>query len=195
MATTIEAPEKLLTIEEYLEQEEKALEKHEYRNGKLKTMAGSTPDHSTIALNIMSAIIFVLKSKASKNRIFNSDLRIFIPGKNQYLYPDGAVAGESLDYYPNKKGGITNPLLIVEVLSEGTESYDRGEKFEKYKTLESFREYVLISQHEPKIEVFYRQSGSGKSRLSKAWMALLNCNLSVAKSNWRMFSPELILMK
>ena len=159
MTATIEAPEKFMTVEEYLVWEEKALEKHEFRNGKLFTMAGSTPDHSTIAVNIMSAIMFALKSKAAKNRVFNSDLRIYMIQKDCYVYPDGAVAGDALEFYPHKKGGITNPILIVEVLSEATEIYDRGKKFENYKSLESFREYVLVSQTEAKIEVFYRETG------------------------------------
>ncbi len=152
-------PEKLMTAEEYLAWEEKALEKHEFRNGKLKTMAGGTPNHGFIALKLAALLMLALQKKGLKNTIGGSDVKIWMPALERFVYPDAVIIDEPPAFYPHKKGGITNPVLIVEVLSEATEIYDRGKKFENYQTLESFREYVLVSQTEAKIEVFYRKSG------------------------------------
>ncbi len=148
-----------MTIEEYLDFEERSFEKHEYRNGKLLTMAGGTPYHSIIVTNIISAIKMALKLAGLPNVAFNSDAKLWLPAMNNYVYSDGGVLGNPATFYPNKKGGVANPLLVVEVLSSGsTEAYDRGQKFDKYKTLESFREYVLVSQKTPLVEVFYREA-------------------------------------
>ena len=163
--------EKQMTIEEYLDFEERAFEKHEYRNGKLATMAGGTPYHSIIATNIISAIKMALKLAGLANVGFNSDAKVWLPVFNHYVYTDGGVLSNPPAFYPNKKGGVANPLLVVEVLSSGsTEAYDRGEKFDKYKSLESFREYVLVSQYSPLVEVFYREAAGSN------WWQISTCS-------------------
>lgn len=159
MTATLATPEKLMTVEEYLAWEEKALEKHEFRNGKLRTITRGTPSHGFIALRLAALLLLALQKKGLKNPIGGSDVKIRMPAFDRFVYPDAVIIDEPPAYYPHKKGGITNPILIVEVLSEATEIYDRGKKFEQYKSLQSFREYVLVSQKEAKIEVFYRETG------------------------------------
>ena len=157
MTVGLESFQKHLTIEEYLDIEERSFEKHEYHNGKLFTMAGGTPYHSIIAMNIMAAIKAAMRANELSNSVFNSDAKVWLPVFNHYVYADGGVLAQPAAFYPDKKGGVCNPVLLVEVLSFGsTEAYDRGQKFDKYKTLESFREYVLVSQQTPLVEVFYR---------------------------------------
>jgi Uma2 family endonuclease len=149
--------EKNFTVEEYLAFEEKALEKHEFRNGKLVTMPGGTLDHGTIALLIATAFKIALRKSGLPNRVLGGDNQIWMPKLETYVYPDAAIIGEPPAFYPEgQKKGIMNPILIVEVLSDSTEAYDRGEKFNNYSTLDSFREYVLVSQKEPKVNVHFR---------------------------------------
>jgi Uma2 family endonuclease len=158
MTIAVESKKKLLTIGKYLQLEDKAFDKHEYHNGKLITMAGGTPTHGIIALKLAALLIAALKLKEAKNAVVGSDVKVWIPSGKSFVYPDAAIIADPIGYYPGKQGGIANPLLIVEVLSQSTEAYDRGEKFEKYGTISSLREYLLVSQTEPKIEVFYRQA-------------------------------------
>ena len=90
-------------------------------------------------------------------RVFGSDLKVGIAEHHSFVYPDAMVICGKITYAEDRNDVVTNPLLIVEVLSDSTESYDRGRKFKKYQTLASFTEYVLVSQHEPLVEVFFRQ--------------------------------------
>lgn len=85
-------------------------------------------------------------------------MKIFVPAVNRGLYPDAAVLCEIPQFYNERRDILLNPLVIVEVLSESTEAYDRGEKFNFYSTLPSFREYVLVSQDKPLVEVLYLQN-------------------------------------
>lgn len=149
--------EKLYTVEEYLALEEKATVKHEYYNGKIIPVPGGSFVQNTIATNIATALKIALKGKEKKYFISNSDTKIQIEALHHFVYPDAVVISEKPIYYQNRKDIITNPLLVVEVLSDSTEGYDRGLKFEEYCTLASFEEYVLIAQHQPYVSTFYRE--------------------------------------
>ena len=121
-------------------------------------MAGGTPNHNSIAVNIASFLNFGLREKNC--RVFSSDLKVAIQNKEatSFVYPDGMVICGALSLYPNRKDAIINPILVIEVLSPYTESYDRGEKFHKYCSLDSFKEYVLVSSDKPMVETFYKEN-------------------------------------
>ncbi|MGB0930778.1 MAG: Uma2 family endonuclease [Chitinophagales bacterium] len=140
---------------EYLELEEKSEGKHEYHGGFVWAMAGGTPNHSTISGNIYASLANVLRNKDGKCRPFNSDLKIYIEAYNRGVYPDAMVVCGEFEYHLNRKDILTNPKLIIEVLSPSIAAFDRGYKFRFYKSLSSFREYILIHQDQPFVEGYY----------------------------------------
>ncbi|MEY4904097.1 MAG: hypothetical protein RLZZ292_1912 [Bacteroidota bacterium] len=153
----IDAPlKKVFSEAEYFDREERASQKHEFLNGKILEMPGGTSNHSLIATNITTALNNALEDRADCF-VFNSDIKIQIPRYKSFVYPDALVVCEVVEYYEGRKDVIVNPILIVEVLSHGTSDYDKGDKFLKYKTLASFKEYVLVEQDEPSISTFYKQ--------------------------------------
>ncbi len=139
-----------LSPEEYLAQEKTNLLKHEYINGEVYEMAGASSAHVTITGNIF----FLLKNhlRGSGCRVYIADMKVRIDEVNAFYYPDVIVtcsqSDRNLDYY--KK----DPQIIVEVLSDSTESFDRGDKFADYRQLESLQEYLLISQHKKRVDLF-----------------------------------------
>ena len=150
--------QKTYTEEEYLAMEERSQEKHEYYNGKINTMPGGTLNHNLIAANIMLAIKLALRQINKKCLVLGSDMKIHITEESLFVYPDAVVICEQPIFYKNRKDVIVNPLLIVEVLSNSTKAYDRGVKFDHYRTLPSFQEYVLLSQDNPRASVYHRES-------------------------------------
>lgn len=153
--------ERLYTVEEYLEMEELSLTNHEFHNGKLIPMAGGTKLHSQIKARFITALNNALDAHDALLLVYNSDIRIGIPSLGRYLMPDAAVAptgnGDPIPGSP--VGVLTNPILLVEVVSSDSESYDRGAKFTHYRSLPSFEEYVLVSQNEPHVETFVKKDG------------------------------------
>ncbi|MBL7797162.1 MAG: Uma2 family endonuclease [Saprospiraceae bacterium] len=148
------------TIEEYLELEETALVNHEFDNGNLIQMPGGTPQHSLIKANLVTALNNQLRKSGKTHLVFNSDIRIYLPAFNRAVMPDAAVVtGKARFSVEHPVGVLLNPSLVVEVLSDSTESYDRGEKFALYRSLASLEEYVLVSQNEPRVETFVKQNG------------------------------------
>ena len=154
--TSPQALKEYYTKEEYLVFEEASEGKHEYHAGRIVAMAGGSLDHSTISGNVFSALKSILKSKNKPCRPFNSEAKIYVEKSDRYVYPDTSVVCDEVETHHVKNDGITNPVLIVEVLSDSTASYDRGAKFRKYCSLPSFKEYVLITQDEPIVEVLFR---------------------------------------
>ncbi|ARV62741.1 hypothetical protein BZZ01_32535 [Nostocales cyanobacterium HT-58-2] len=147
--------------EEYLQLEETAEYKSEYIDGLIIPMAGGTTNHNRIALNVSTELNFAFKQQDYE--VFMGDVRLWIPQKRIYTYPDVMViAGEPL-YWNNRTDTITNPIVIIEVLSESTEGYDREGKFHGYKTISSLVEYVLIDQTRIYIEQY---SKTAKKRWS-----------------------------
>jgi Uma2 family endonuclease len=147
------------TAEEYLALEVESESRNEYRNGEIIPMTGGTPEHNEIAGNL----IYLLKSvlRGQPYGIFVTDQRLWIPDLDLYTCPDIMVIQRPLDLKPGRKDTVvTNPLLIAQVLSDSTQEYDRGEKFESYRTLATFQEYLLIDQSKPHVEQFVRQSES-----------------------------------
>ncbi len=142
------------TIDEYFLLEEKAPYKSEFEKGRIKAMSGGTLDHSTIAQNIGTAISNELRKKGKKCRVNNSDLKIRIEAYDKAVYPDVSVICNKAEYFKNRKDIVTNPLLVVEVLSKSTKDYDRGTKFTQYRSIAAFKEYVLIDQEMARVEVW-----------------------------------------
>jgi len=144
------------TFEEYLVMEEAAEYKSEYHGGKVVATAGGSLEHGAISSNINYALSDGLRKKKSTCRTLDSNVRIYVEDYDKSVYPDSFVISDKPDFRNNRKDVITNPILVVEVLSPSTEGYDRGQKFTQYRSLPSFREYVLIAQDKAWVESFYK---------------------------------------
>ncbi len=152
--------EKTYTIEEYLEMEDQSLEKHEFDNGNIIEISGALIPHNIVkgtAYNLLEAF-FVLNNKPFW--ALDSDSKTRLGAFNKFVYPDVTVPDGNPEYYVTPTGKvrrdtIINPLFIVEVLSEGTRHYDKGDKFDQYMTIPSFREYMLIEPETPWVRVIW----------------------------------------
>jgi Uma2 family endonuclease len=144
-----------LTEAEYLEMERRAEFRSEFLDGEMFAMAGGTRIHSVIKCNLISAIHTQLKG--SPCRVYDSDLRLKVQASGLYTYPDVSVACGQDQFEDEHDDTLLNPTVIVEVLSDSREAYDRGKKFELYRRLLSLREYLLVNQYKPLVEQFIRQ--------------------------------------
>lgn len=173
-----------ISYAEYLASEETSATKHEWLDGAIFDMAGGTIEHAALAASVIGLLSAELAGK--RCRIFSSDLRVRVLETGLSTYPDvSVVCGHIERDQVSPSTAILNPTVIVEVLSDATEAYDRGEKFAHYRRIPSLREYVLVSQHEPHIEVF-RKNTAGKWELSEEGragdtvpLASIECVLSV----------------
>lgn len=156
MTQTAPALQKRFSIEEYLRFEEGAEQKHEYHNGNVIPMSGGTIEHNQIAGNLFRTIGNSLIENDKMCRVLSSDMKIWIEAVQRFVYPDVTVICEAPQFFQDRRDAVANPLLLVEVLSESTEAYDRGKKFERYSLLPSLREYVLVNQYEPTVEIYFR---------------------------------------
>ena len=141
-----------LTPEEYLQLESNSDIKHEYCDGEIFAMAGATDTHVTIALNM--AILLRNHLRGSGCRVYISDMKVRIETKNRFFYPDVMVTCETKDR--ENRTYKEYPRLIIEVLSDSTEAFDRGDKFADYQFISSLEEYVLINTKKARIECFRR---------------------------------------
>ena len=164
-----------LTIEEYNQLEEEAQQRYEYHNGEVFAMAGGDPVHNTIGVNVTTILNQLLRKKSCN--VFNSDQKVYIDFIKKSLYPDASVTCGPVERSDKDTKAITNPILLVEVLSDSTEAYDRGKKFEYFSKLPSLREYVLLSQHEPKAQLHYRTSNTDLWQIT--WVAGLDQTLTL----------------
>ena len=148
---------KVYTFEEYLRREEKSVEKHEFYNGKIVKMLGGTAKHSEIVANIITSLKTVIRPLPRNFRVYTSDLKIRIESVDTGIYPDALVVCQEPIYWQGRHDVIINPLLIVEVLSPSTKNYDRLGKFELYKQLPSFQEYVLVNADKYAVETRFQE--------------------------------------
>jgi Uma2 family endonuclease len=144
-----------MTYAEYLELERSSEIKHEYLRGEVFAMAGGTPEHARLAANVIRELGAALRGRPCA--AFTSDARARIEATDRATYPDVTVVCGRLEHAPEDPDSITNPVVIVEVLSDATEADDRGEKFAHYRRLASLREYVLVSQRARRLEVYRRR--------------------------------------
>jgi Uma2 family endonuclease len=134
------------TPEEYLEIEEKAEYKSEYRDGEIVPMTGGTTNHNKIALNLAASLKIGLRRK--NYDVYIGDVRLWIPRYRQHTYPDVMVIEGEPIYTGTSTTTVMNPMLIAEVLSKSTKNYDQGDKFLYYRSIPEFKEYILIDQYE-----------------------------------------------
>lgn len=144
-----------LTPEEYLAFERKAEFKSEYFAGEMFAMAGATRAHNLIVLNVSSTLRQELRRRPCE--VYPTDMRVKVSPAGLYTYPDVTVVCGKPQFEDENEDVLLNPLVLVEVLSESTEDYDRGRKFEHYRKVDSLREYVLIEQDRPHVMRFERQ--------------------------------------
>lgn len=146
-----------LTAEEYLAIERSSELRHEYLDGEMVAMTGGSADHSLVIGNLVAELRGQLKGRPC--RVYPTDLRVLAPS-GLFTYPDVVVVCGESQFRDAQRDTLLNPTLIVEVLSPTTESYDRGRKFEHYRSLDSLREYLLVSQDHALVEQFLRQEGA-----------------------------------
>lgn len=145
-----------LSTEEYLARERRAEFKSEYFNGELFAMAGAQQAHNLIVGNLLRTLGNQLLERDCK--VYSSDMRVKIAKINKYTYPDVVVTCGKENFEDAEVDTLLNPVVIFEILSDSTEAYDRGKKFQHYQFLESLAEYVLISQDAVRVEQYIRQS-------------------------------------
>ncbi|HKV42061.1 MAG TPA: Uma2 family endonuclease [Blastocatellia bacterium] len=143
------------SIEDYLAFDRASHSKNEYLDGTVYAMGGATARHVQIVGNVARELGNQLRDKPCV--VYSTDLRVQVSHGGLYAYPDAVVVCGEPAFIDDQLDTLTNPVLIVEVLSDSTKNYDRGEKFERYRTIRSFREYLLITQDKIHIEQYVRQ--------------------------------------
>jgi Uma2 family endonuclease len=144
-----------MTVEEYLAMEDASTEKHEFIGGEVYAMAGAGFAHNQIASNSLIDIGSFLRDQSC--RVFGSDLKIHVKSESGFAYPDLSIICNGAQFLQGRKDIITNPVVIIEVLSPETYDYDHGKKFMLYRQIPSLQEYILISSMDVLVEKFIRQ--------------------------------------
>jgi Uma2 family endonuclease len=159
------------TFAEYLAFEEANEWKHEFHEGEILAMSGGSPEHALVTANAIAALNRILSGKPC--HVYSADLKIGVKPGARVCYPDASIICGPREYDASdpKHYVVTNPRVIVEVLSPTTEGYDRGDKFRHYRNIPSLAEYVLISQYAPIIETFFRQ-GDGSWLIAGTYTGL-----------------------
>ena len=148
-------PKTRITPEEYVSIERKATYRSEYFAGEMFAMAGASREHNRIVTNVVVALDNQLKDRPCN--VYSSDMRVKVSDTGLHTYPDVVVTCGEEKFVDERNDNLLNPLLIVEVLSNSTEAYDRGKKFEHYQQIDSFSEYLLIAQSLCRVEQYFRQ--------------------------------------
>ena len=172
-----------MTLAEYVRLEASSDAKHEFLNGEVFAMAGGTPEHALLAANVIREL--GNKLSGGPCRVYTSDLRVRVAATGLATYPDVTVVCGPLERDAEDENAVTNPTALIEILSDKTEAYDRGEKFAHYRRIVTLRAYVLVSHRETRIEVF-RRNDDGSWTLDdarppdEARIDALGCALAVA---------------
>lgn len=149
-------PERRYTLEEYFELERKSEERFEYWNGEVSPMSGVSEEHAEVETNMITVLKNRLRGRVC--RVFPANMRIKVPSNPPYRYADlSALWGEARFEEIGGVDSLINPALIVEILSDSTEAYDRGDKFTHYKSIAAFGEYLLVAQHRPHVTQLVRR--------------------------------------
>lgn len=177
-------PQPRLSVEEYLEMERTSEVRHEYYDGEIFAMVGASLNHNRILTNL----VVLLHPQVRKRRceICVNDMRVHVPATGLYTYPDLVVICGKPELADEQGETLLNPTVIFEVLSESTEAYDRGQKFEHYRSLDSLMEYLLVAQDKAKIEHFVRQKDGwllteAKGLDSVVSLPSIDCELRLAE--------------
>jgi Uma2 family endonuclease len=153
-----------MTAEEYLARERQAFEKSEYFGGEIIEMAGATRNHNRIRDNINGRIIIHLEESVCQS--FSSDMRVNLPATGLYAYPDIVIVCSEPGFLVGEFDNLLNPTVLLEVMSPGTEDYDRGRKFLRYRSIPTFQEYVLVNAQAIDVEV-WRKNNLGQWTLAE----------------------------
>ena len=154
----MEEPASLYTETEYLEYDLHSDHKNEYFNGQIYAMAGASEKHNVISMNISISIGLQLRNKPCQ--VYAGDMRIKVKSTGLFAYPDLLVVCPEKLFSGEKPDTLLNPIVIIEILSDSTESTDRGAKFAHYRQIPSLREYILVSQNSGKIEKYHLNASS-----------------------------------
>jgi Uma2 family endonuclease len=147
-------PIRKMTPDEFLAFERASDERHEYRDGMIVAMSGAKLNHNKISTNVNGLLWRHLKGKDCES--YAHDMRVYVPRSRLYTYPDVVVVCGEPIFQDDISDTLTNPKLLIEILSDSTEAYDRGQKFQNYRSIESLAEYVLVSQNEARIEKYVK---------------------------------------
>jgi Uma2 family endonuclease len=153
-AMSLSAPIARMSFAEYIAFEENSDTKHEFLGGEVFAMAGGTIEHGALSSAVIIALGNALRDRPF--RVLNADVRVRVLATGLVTYPDVSVVCGRLEVDPENEHTVVNPIVLVEVLSDSTEAYDRGAKSSHYRRIPSLREIVLVSQREPLIEVHRR---------------------------------------
>jgi Uma2 family endonuclease len=154
-----------VTPEEYLAAERSSETRSEYLDGGVYPMTGGTANHIRIVSNINTQLNTQLEERPCD--VFPIDMKVRLPDSRKFFYPDVVVVCGELQFHDERKDIITNPDVVIEVLSPSTEAFDRGAKFEAYRTVGTLKEYVLVSQDKPLVEQ-YARNGDGSWKFTEA---------------------------
>lgn len=154
---SLHKPTRKYTLEEYLRKEANSAYKHEFINGEIIKMPNARYNHNLIAMNVAVDMTNAIEKSEKNYLILGSDQKIYLPVLDESVYADTLAVCEKPLFWDDDDLLLINPILVVEVLSKSTQRYDRTSKFDKYKTLESFKEYVMIRQNECYAEIWYRE--------------------------------------
>jgi Uma2 family endonuclease len=156
-----------LTVQEYIQHEIDTGQKYEYHDGDIYALAGGTIKHALLIGNIYSELRNALRKAGADCKPITGEAKLHIASNNKYLYPDSMVVCGVIESPAAYEEAITNPILVVEVLSKSTKDYDRGDKFFFYRQIHSLQEYVLIDQDRYVVETYYKNPGSDLWRISR----------------------------
>ncbi len=156
--TTAVVSLKTYSPQEYLALEVAATTRNEYRDGEIIKMTGGTPTHNELIRAMTVLLSLGLRGKALQ--VFVTDQRLWIPDRKIYTYPDVMVVPRPIALQEGRRDTVTQPILIVEVLSNSTKNYDRSEKFADYRTMPSFQEYLLVDQSKVYVEQYIKQEAN-----------------------------------
>ncbi|MEM8527804.1 MAG: Uma2 family endonuclease [Bacteroidota bacterium] len=148
--------ERNYSIKEYLELDKEANERYEYENGTITAMSGGIINHGVLCNNSGAILREIVQKKGLNCTPFGSEVKVFIEKSSSFVYPDAMLICGEIETSEEDKNAVINPVLVIEVLSKRTERYDRSKKFRKYCSLPSFREYILIDQYQPIVDVLYK---------------------------------------
>ena len=154
-----------MSPQEFLVFEREADEKHEYRDGEIIAMSGAKRNHNKVSTNLSGLLWQHFKGKDCEN--YSNDMRVWVPKTRLYTYPDIVVVCDKPEFLDDKFDTLLNPVLIIEILSDSTESYDRGEKFQSYRSIPTLKEYLLVAQYGPHLDKYVKH-GDGFWMLSEA---------------------------
>ncbi len=152
-------PKKHYMSEEYLALERQAEYKSEYFRGEIFAMVGATRQHNLIVGNLVKRLGLQLDDRSCE--VYPNDMRVKVSPTGLYTYPDVTVVCDEPQFEDEQIDTLLNPMVLIEVLSKSTETYDRGKKFGHYRRIDSLQEYVLVAQQEPHVEHFARQVDGG----------------------------------